>query len=86
MKAIVLATLLCLSLQILDRSYYDALCTFHLSQNFLWAQAKKIFEMLSEDYPRNTIQIETLDRDRDSKRSMLVSRTLSSLLDTLRWK
>ena len=83
MKTVLLFTLLCLSLQILDRSYYDALCTKKLIKNFQLAQVKKIFEMHSENYPRSIIQIETPAQGKDLKRLMLVRLIVYSLLNTL---
>ncbi len=86
MKVVVLLTLFCYALSILDRSYYDALCRSKIMQNSLSVQAKKIFEMHSENYPRSITPIETQAQDRDSKRSMLVRKIIYSLLNALRLK
>ena len=83
MKAVVLFTLLSLSLQILDRSYYDALCTKKIMKNFQSVQVKTIFEMHSENYLRSIIRIGTPAQGKDLKRLMLVSLIVYSLLNTL---
>ena len=64
---------------ILDRSYYDALCTIDLIQNCLSAQTNKKSEMLSANYPKSITRTETLARGKDLKRSMWVNQVLFSI-------
>ena len=72
MKVIILLILVSLSVEILDRSYYDALGKSSLIQNYPSAPVKRISARPSEDYPRNIIPIETPALGKDSRRSMWV--------------
>jgi hypothetical protein len=72
MKVIILLILVSLSVEILDRSYYDALGKSPLIQSYPSAPAKRRSAMPSEDYPRNTTPIETPAPGKDSRRSMSV--------------
>ena len=64
-----LATLLVYSLAILDRSYYDALCTHITIQNCQLAQASKISDRPFVGCRRNIIQIATQAQGNVSRRS-----------------
>ena len=81
-----LLTLLYLSQQILDRSYYDALCNLKSMQSCQWVRVRKIFEMHFVNYPRSTTLIETLDQGNDSRRSMWVQMMRLSIWDSFRWR
>jgi len=59
-------------LSILDRSYYDSLCTSNITQNCLLVPVHRISEMPFANYLKNIILIETLDQGNDSRRSTLV--------------
>jgi hypothetical protein len=83
MKILAFLALLSMGLGILDRTYYDALCTPHFIENSQSALIKKMFEMHSEDFLKNITQTETQDQRIDSKRSMLVSGLLFSLLNSV---
>lgn len=72
MKVGVFLTILCTSLAILDRSYYDALCNTFSMQSFPSAPARKTSEKHSESYPKSITPIATLARGNASKKSMLV--------------
>ena len=72
MKIILLLTLVWLSYEILDRSYYDALGRSYFMKNFRLVPVKIKLKMLLEDYLRFIILIEILDHGPDSKKLTMV--------------
>lgn len=60
-------------MQILDRSYYDALGNFIFMQKFQWVLIKNKSEMLLENVQKNITLIEIQDQDNDLKRLMWVN-------------
>jgi hypothetical protein len=72
MKIVALLALLSLTMEILDRSYYDTLGTYTFTQNFQSVRAKNKSEMPSEGCRKSTTLIETQDREKGLKRSTSV--------------
>ncbi len=77
-KLLLLFLVLTLTDCILDRSYYEALCIFLFNQKSLSALLNNKSERPSENSPKSTIPIETLNPNKGSNKSMLV--TLLSFL------
>ena len=80
---VVLVALLSYSVSILDRSYYDALCTLQPTQNCLSAPARKTSDSPSASCPKSTTPIATRPPASALRKSTLVATTLCSLLDSL---
>ena len=87
MKAhLVFWALFFVSLSILDRSYYDALCNNWSMQNFQLVQVNKISDKILESCRRSIILIETLNLVKNSRKSTLVLQTKFSIWDSFRWE
>jgi hypothetical protein len=69
MKIIILiSALLAITLQLLDRSYYDALSISSFTKIFQLVRVRKKFDKLLDNNQENTIQTEILDQDSAFKR------------------
>jgi len=76
---ILLLAFLAITLQILDRSYYDALGIFFFTEIFLLVLVKTKFGKHIDSNQENIILIEIQGRENAFKRSMSVSYALLSL-------